>query len=58
MSVWPAGQPYPNVSTLNLPNGGVVANAAIVPANLNGAIRVVAGDLTDLNIDINGYFAP
>jgi hypothetical protein len=58
LSTWPAGQPYPNVSTLNSPGGGTLANAAIVPAGTNGAITVVAGNPTDLIIDVNGYFAP
>ena len=58
LSVWPAGQAFPNVSTLNSPKGTTLANAAIVPAGVDGAITVVAGNATDLIIDINGYFAP
>ena len=58
LSVWPTGQGYPGVSTLNSPDGTVMANAAIVPAGSNGAITVLAGNPTDLIIDINGYFAP
>jgi len=58
LSTWPAGQSYPGVSTLNSPNGGVVANAAIVPAGGEGAITVLAANPTDLIIDAVGYFAP
>ena len=58
LSTWPAGQAYPGVSTLNSPDGNVIANAAIVPAGTGGAITVVAGNPTDLIIDIVGYFAP
>jgi hypothetical protein len=58
LSAWPAGQSYPGVSTLNSTDGSVIANAAIVPAGTSGGITVVAGDPTDLVIDINGYFAP
>jgi hypothetical protein len=58
LTVWPAGQLQPFVSTLNAPNGGIVANAAIVPAGANGAINVYATDDTDVVIDINGYFSP
>jgi hypothetical protein len=58
LTAWPTGQPYPTVSTLNAPLGGVVANAAIVPAGTNGSIDVVVGKPTELIIDINGYFAP
>jgi hypothetical protein len=58
LSVWPAGQPYPYVSTLNSPLGLTIANAAIVPAGTGGAISVVTGNPTELIIDVNGYFAP
>jgi hypothetical protein len=59
LTIWPAGQPLPNVSTLNVYTAGtVVANAAIVPAGTNGAINTYVTDATDLVIDINGYFAP
>ena len=55
---WPAGQPYPMVSTLNSPSGDVVANAAIVQAGASGAIQLIAGNATDVVIDINGYYIP
>ena len=58
VSLWPAGQPFPGVSTLNSAKGAIIANAAIVPAGAGGAVTVVAGNPTDLIIDINGYFAP
>jgi hypothetical protein len=58
LSIWPTGQLWPGVSTLNSPNGTTIANAAIVPAGTNGSIRVLASDATNLILDINGYFAP
>jgi hypothetical protein len=58
LSAWPAGQPYPGVSTLNSPDGYVIANAAVVPSGTGGAITVLASDATDLILDIVGYFAP
>ncbi|HEY3838163.1 MAG TPA: hypothetical protein VGL72_16400 [Bryobacteraceae bacterium] len=59
LSIWPTGHALPNVSTMNVYTAGtVIANAAIVPAGTNGAIRAYATDQTDLIIDINGYFAP
>jgi len=59
LSVWPAGQSQPVVSTLNVPTGTTTANAAIVPAGSNGDIMAYAyGNATGLIIDINGYFAP
>jgi YVTN family beta-propeller protein len=58
LTVWPAGEGQPVVSTLNALTGTVTANAAIVPAGQNGAISVYPSQGTDLVIDINGYFAP
>ena len=64
LTTWPTGQGQPGVSTLNdfstgTPTlGWVVANAAIVPAGTNGAVSVFTNDLSDVIIDINGYFAP
>ncbi|HLJ48609.1 MAG TPA: FG-GAP-like repeat-containing protein [Bryobacteraceae bacterium] len=58
LTTWPSGQPQPLVSTLNSPDGEVVANAAIVPSGSNGAISVFVTDDTDVIIDINGYFGP
>jgi hypothetical protein len=46
------------VSTLNAPDGEVVANAAIVPAGGTGSIDVYVTNTTDLVIDTNGYFGP
>ncbi len=57
LTVWPTGQQQPYVSTLNAPTGTIVANAALVPASPSGAISVYATDVTDLIIDIDGYFA-
>lgn len=57
ITIWPAGQPQPTVSTINAPTGTVTANAAIVTAGTNGAVSVLASNNTDLVMDINGYFA-
>ena len=57
-TTWPTDVAMPNVSTMNSYNGSVVANAAIVPASINGAISVYVTDLSDVLFDINGYFAP
>ncbi len=58
LSMWPAGQTRPVVSTLNALTGTITANAAIVPAGTSGDILAYAsGNNTDLVIDINGYFA-
>lgn len=56
LSVWPAGQTQPVVSTLNSDDGRVKANAAIVPAGQNGGVNFFATNDTDLVLDIDGYF--
>ncbi len=55
LTVWPAGQPQPDASTLNAPNQKIVANAAVIPAGANGQISVYASNQTDLVIDVDGY---
>ena len=57
LSAWAAGGNQPQVSTLNNPTATVVANAAIVPVGVGGAIAVYPSQDTDLVVDINGYFA-
>ncbi len=56
LTLWPTGQTQPFVSTLNAFDGAVSSNAAIVPAGTNGAVSVFVTDLTDVILDINGYF--
>ena len=58
LTVWPAGQPRPGVSTLNALTGALTANAAVVLGDANGTIDVFSTNDTDLVIDVNGYFAP
>jgi len=57
LTLWPDGQPRPNVSTLNAADGFVTSNLAIVPTT-NGSIDAYASALTQLILDISGYFAP
>jgi hypothetical protein len=57
LRVWPTGATPPLVSTLNYVPNQTVANAAIVPADMNGSISIVAAvSGTHLIIDINGYY--
>jgi hypothetical protein len=58
LTAWPSGGPEPIVSTLNALQGGVVGNAAIVPAGTatGGPMSVYVSDNTNLIIDIDGYF--
>jgi hypothetical protein len=57
LTVWPQGGPRPTVSTLNDPTRTIVANAAIVPAGIQGGVATYVTDNTDLIIDVDGYFA-
>jgi uncharacterized repeat protein (TIGR03803 family) len=58
LTMWPAGESQPNVSTLNALDGRVKANATIATAGNNKAVSVYAADTTDVILDINGYFTP
>jgi hypothetical protein len=57
LTIWPAGQTQPVVSTLNS-DGRVKANATITPAGTNGGVNVFASDATQFILDIDGYFVP
>ena len=57
LTLWPEGQNMPLVSTLNAQDGYVTSNMAIVPTT-NGSIDVFASALSQLLLDISGYFAP
>jgi YVTN family beta-propeller protein len=57
LTLWPDGEPQPVVSTLNAVDGAITSNMAIVPTN-NGLIDAYATNLTQLLLDISGYFAP
>jgi YVTN family beta-propeller protein len=56
LTLWPTGEEQPVVATLNSVDGRIKANAAIVPAGSNGAIRIYASNTTDVVLDIDGYF--
>ena len=58
LTIWPAGEAQPLVSTMNSLDGRIKANAAIVPAGASRAVSVYASDTTDVVLDIDGYFAP
>jgi hypothetical protein len=58
LTVYPTGATRPNASTLNSPQGVVIANAAIVPAGTSGSVDIYVSDTTHVILDINGYYAP
>ncbi|MGA3213873.1 MAG: Ig-like domain-containing protein, partial [Terriglobales bacterium] len=57
LTIWPAGEGQPTVSTLNSLDGRVKANAAIVPAGTSGAVSVYVNNASNVLLDIDGYFA-
>jgi uncharacterized repeat protein (TIGR03803 family) len=57
LTLWADGLTQPVVSTLNAYDGFITSNMAIVPTT-NGSIDAWAQGLTQLILDISGYFAP
>ena len=57
LTLWAEGQQQPVVSTLNAYDGLITSNMAIVPTT-NGSVDAYAAGLTQLILDISGYFAP
>jgi hypothetical protein len=57
LTLWPAGETQPVVSTLNAEDGSVTSNMAIVPTN-NGSVSAFSSSPTQLILDISSYFAP
>ena len=57
LALWADSFSMPNVSTLNAFDGFITSNMAIVPT-VNGSIDAYAAGLTQLILDISGYFAP
>jgi uncharacterized repeat protein (TIGR03803 family) len=57
LTLWPDGENQPTVSTLNALDGFITSNMAIVPTT-NGSIDAYVAGLTQLLLDISGYFAP
>jgi DNA-binding beta-propeller fold protein YncE len=57
LTLWPDTETKPTVSTLNATDGAVTSNMAIVPT-LDGSVDAFAAGLTQLILDISGYFAP
>ncbi len=57
LTLWADGQSQPTASTLNAIDGAITSNMAIVPTT-NGSVDAYAAGLTQLVLDISGYFAP
>ncbi len=58
LTIWPAGENRPVVSTMNSLDARVKANAAIVPGGLNNGVSVFVTEPADVVLDIDGFFAP
>ena len=57
LTIWPADQSQPGVSTFNGPPGySSISNAAIVPVSADGKVNIFVTDTVDLAVDVNGYF--
>jgi hypothetical protein len=58
VTAFPTGQASPVAAiAVESPQGLMVSNTGIIPAGTNGSVDVYASNLTDLVIDINGYYA-
>jgi hypothetical protein len=57
ITMWPQGQTQPPTATLNAYDATITNNMAIVPTT-TGSISVFPSALTQLVLDIFGYFAP
>lgn len=59
LSAWPTpNRPTPDVSILNSTTGQTIANAAVIPAGTNGSVDVLVTNVSDVIMDINGYYIP
>ena len=58
LTIWPASERQPGVSTMNSFDGRTKADAAILPAGVSGGVSVFVTDTANVILDIDGYFAP
>jgi hypothetical protein len=59
VTAWPAGQPLPTASNLNLVAGQTAANLAVVTTGSDTAINLYNHNgQVDMVVDVSGYFAP
>ncbi len=57
LTVYPCGAERPFVSSLNFAAGSVVPNAVIAPVSVDGEVCFFSSQMSDLVVDINGWFA-
>lgn len=58
VTVWPAGEPLPEASMVNVDAGEIRANGAIVALGAGGGIDVRSSTPADLIVDVTGWFEP
>jgi hypothetical protein len=58
LTLYPAGTPRPEVSTLNFEAGSIISNQATVPVDSQGRFTVFAYASTDVVIDLVGTYVP
>jgi hypothetical protein len=56
LTAFPAGSPRPGTSTVNVGRGRTVANSAIVPLSVGGAVDVFSPAEVQMVVDISGVF--
>jgi len=56
LCAFPTGATMPTIATLTGYEGGIVSNAAVIPANAAGSFDVYVKDGTEVVIDVNGYY--
>lgn len=57
VTAWPAGEPHPTTSAVNIEHAGqTISNLAIVPVGTGGRVSLFALSTMDLVVDVLGYF--
>jgi hypothetical protein len=56
LTAFPTGATMPVIATLTGYEGGIVSNAAVIPADPTGSFNVYVKDATEVVIDVNGYY--
>lgn len=57
LTVYPCDEPAPNASSVNYGRGVTVANAVITKLAADGSFCIYSHEVTDVIVDINGWFA-
>lgn len=58
LTIWPAAQIQPVVSTMNSLDGRIKADAVTIQAGVSGAVDVFVTNTANVVLDIDGYYTP